>query len=55
MITSDNAEAWSVYKKMSNFPFSWLYGHWVSLGYSDIMVRSLMEGLGFKTYLWQEK
>ena len=50
MIVSDRAEAWSVSKKMFKCPFAWLYGHYVSLGYSDSMVRSLMEGLEPNTY-----
>ena len=50
MSVSDRAEAWYVYKKMSKCPFAWLYRYWVSLGYSDSMVRSLMEGLGPNTY-----
>ena len=51
MIVSDRAKAWSVYKQMSECPFAWLYTHWhwVSIGYLDSMVRSLMEGLGPNT------
>ena len=50
MMVVDRAEAWSVYEKIITCLFAWLYGHWVLLGYSDRMIKSLMEGLGPTPY-----
>ena len=50
MIVSDRREAWCIYEKMAKCPFAWLYGYWVSLGYAESMIRSIMDGLGPNTY-----
>ena len=50
MVVSDRREAWVIYEKMAKCPFAWLYGYWVSLGYADGMIRSIMDGLGPKAY-----
>jgi hypothetical protein len=50
IIVSDKAAAWSVYNKMSKCPFAWLHGHWVSLGYTEGMIRSIIEELGPNAY-----
>ena len=50
MIVSDRREVWAIYNMMSKCPFAWLYGYWVSLDYSDGMIKSIMGGLGSNTY-----
>ena len=50
MMVTDRVEARVVYEKMTKCLFVWLFGHWVSLGYSDGMINSLMEGMGPITY-----
>ena len=49
-IVSDRSEARTIYEQISKCPFVWLYKLWVSLGYEDCMIRSIMEGLGSKAY-----
>ena len=49
MIVSDRSEAWIIYTHMPTCPFAWLYRYWLSLGYSDVIIR-IMEGLGYGAY-----
>ena len=50
MMDAASVEARSVYEEISTCLFDWLYEHWVSLGYSDGMIKSLTENMGPNTY-----
>ena len=50
MIVSDRREVWAIYNMMSKCPFAWLYGYWVSLGYADGMMKSIIDGRGSNVY-----